>query len=50
VPNLAVRSALPPAAAYRPLTCRAELVELSLVTRESPHEPLVKDFLRIALT
>jgi DNA-binding transcriptional LysR family regulator len=50
VPNLAVRSALPPAAAYRPLTYRAELVELSLVTRESPHEPLVKDFLRIALT
>jgi hypothetical protein len=28
----------------------AELVELSLVTRESPHEPLVREFLRIALT
>ncbi len=50
VPNVAVRSALPPTATYRPLTNRAELVELSLVTRESPHEPLVREFLRIALT
>jgi DNA-binding transcriptional LysR family regulator len=50
VPNVAVRSALPPTAAYRPLTGRAELVELSLVTRDSPHEPLVREFLRIALT
>jgi len=50
VPNVAVRSALPPTATYRPLTNRAELVELSLVTRDSPHEPLVKEFLRIALT
>ena len=50
VPNVAVRSALPPTATYRPLTNRAELVELSLVTRESPHQPLVKEFLRIALT
>jgi len=50
VPNAAVRSALPPTATYRPLTNRAELVELSLVTRQSPHEPLVKEFLRIALT
>ena len=49
VPNVAVRSALPPTATYRPLTNRAELVELSLVTRDSPHEPLVKEFLRIAL-
>lgn len=50
VPNVAVRSALPPTATYRPLTNRAELVELSLVTRESPREPLVREFLRIALT
>ena len=50
VPNVAVRSALPPTATYRPLTNRAELVELSLVTRDSPHEPLVREFLRIALT
>ena len=49
VPNVAVRSALPPSATYRPLINRAELVELSLVTRDSPHEPLVKEFLRIAL-
>jgi len=49
VPNVAVRSALPPTATYRPLTTRAELVELSLVTRDNPHEPLVKEFLRIAL-
>jgi DNA-binding transcriptional LysR family regulator len=49
VPNVAVRSALPPTATYRPLTNRAELVELSLVTRDSPYEPLVKEFLRIAL-
>ena len=49
VPNVAVRSALPPTATYRPLTNRAELVELSLVTRDSPHEPLIKEFLRIAL-
>jgi len=49
VPNTAVRSALPPTATYRPMTSRAELVELSLVTRESPHEPLVREFLRIAL-
>jgi DNA-binding transcriptional LysR family regulator len=48
VPNVAVRSALPPTATYRPLTNRAELIELSLVTRESPHEPLVNEFLRIA--
>ncbi len=50
VPNVAVRSALPPTATYRPLTSRADLVELSFVTRESPHEPLVREFLRIALT
>lgn len=50
VPNVAVRSVLPSTATYRPLTNRAELVELSIVTRESPHEPLVAEFLRIALT
>jgi DNA-binding transcriptional LysR family regulator len=49
VPNVAVRSAPLPTATYRPLTNRAELVELSLVTRDSPYEPLVKEFLRIAL-
>ena len=47
VPNVAAHSALPPTATYRPLTNRAELVELSLVTRESPPEPLVRDFLRL---
>jgi DNA-binding transcriptional LysR family regulator len=50
VPNVAVRSAFPPTATYRPLTNRAELVELSLVTRDSPHQALVAEFLRIALT
>jgi len=50
VPNVAVRSALPPTVTYRPLTNRAELVELSLVTRENPEEPLVREFLRIAMT
>lgn len=50
VPNVAVRSALPPTGTYRPLTNCAELVELSLVTREYPHEPLVREFLRLALT
>jgi DNA-binding transcriptional LysR family regulator len=47
VPNVTTPS-IPPAATYRPLTDRADLVELSLVTRDSPHEPLVRDFLRIA--
>jgi DNA-binding transcriptional LysR family regulator len=50
VPNVAVRSALPPSATYRPLTNCADLVELSLVTREGPYEPLITEFLRIALT
>jgi DNA-binding transcriptional LysR family regulator len=49
VPNVATRS-IPAPATYRPLTNRADLVELSLVTRDSPHEPLVREFLRIALT
>jgi DNA-binding transcriptional LysR family regulator len=49
VPNVATRS-IPPPATYRPLTNRADLVELSLVTRDSDHEPLVREFVRIALT
>jgi DNA-binding transcriptional LysR family regulator len=50
VPNAAVRSALPATIVYLPLTNRADLVELSLVTRDSPHEPLVREFERIAMT
>jgi DNA-binding transcriptional LysR family regulator len=46
-PNAAARS-IPAPATYRHLTDRADLVELSLVTRDSPHEPLVREFLRIA--
>ncbi|MEV0698711.1 LysR substrate-binding domain-containing protein [Saccharopolyspora sp. NPDC050389] len=47
VPNVLVRWILPPAT-HRPLTDRTDLVELSLVTRDSAHEPLVREFLRIA--
>jgi DNA-binding transcriptional LysR family regulator len=47
VPNVLARSMQPPAT-YRPLTDRAHLVELSLVTRDSTQEPLVREFLRIA--
>ncbi|MDP4503603.1 LysR substrate-binding domain-containing protein [Nonomuraea turcica] len=47
VPNVATRS-IPAPATYRPLTNQADLVELSIVTRDSPHEPLVREFLRIA--
>jgi DNA-binding transcriptional LysR family regulator len=50
VPSIAARSALPPTATYRLLANRAELVELSLVTRDNPHEPLVREFLRLAQT
>ncbi len=50
VPNVAVRSVLPAAITYRPLTNRDDLVELSLVTRDSPHEPLVREFLQIAMS
>jgi DNA-binding transcriptional LysR family regulator len=47
VPNVAAR-AIPAPATFRALTHRADLVELSLVTRDSAHEPLVREFLRIA--
>jgi DNA-binding transcriptional LysR family regulator len=47
VPNVLARSIQPPVS-YRPLTDRADLVELSLVTRDSIREPLVQEFLRIA--
>lgn len=47
VPNVLVRSVRPPVA-YRPLTDRADLIELSLVTRDRTREPLVREFLRIA--
>jgi DNA-binding transcriptional LysR family regulator len=47
VPNALVRSVRPPVT-YRPLTDRADLIELSLVTRNSTQEPLVREFLRIA--
>jgi DNA-binding transcriptional LysR family regulator len=47
VPNVLVRWILSPAT-HRPLTDRADLVELALVTRDSVHEPLVREFLRIA--
>lgn len=50
VPNVAVRSVLPATITYRPLTNRADLVELSLVTRDGRIEPLVQEFLRIAMT
>lgn len=48
VPNVAARS-IPAPATHRPLTNRTDLVELSLVTRDSAHEPLVRDFLQIAV-
>jgi DNA-binding transcriptional LysR family regulator len=47
VPNIATRS-IPAPATYRPLTDGADLAELSLVTRDSAHERLVRDFVRIA--
>lgn len=50
VPSVAVRSVLPATITYRSLINPAELVELSLVTRGSPLEPLVGGFLRIAMT
>jgi hypothetical protein len=37
-----------PAPPYRPLTDRADIVELSLVSRDGPQEPLTEQFLRIA--
>jgi DNA-binding transcriptional LysR family regulator len=47
VPNVSVRQ-IQPAAPYRPLTDRADIVELSLVSRDGAHEPLTEHFLRIA--
>ena len=47
VPNVTVRQINPPAP-YRPLTDRADIVELSLVYRDGAHEPLTEHFLRIA--
>jgi len=47
VPNMSVRQIQPPAP-YRPLTDRAGIVELSLVSRDAAHEPLAEQFLRIA--
>lgn len=42
----AVDSGLP--LRYRPLTDTNEVVDLSLVSRDSPHEPLVREFRRVA--
>ena len=47
VPNVLVGSMQLPVT-YRPLIDRADLIELSLVTRNSTQEPLVREFLRIA--
>jgi DNA-binding transcriptional LysR family regulator len=47
VPNVSVRQMQPPAP-YRPLIDRADIVELSLVSRGGTQEPLAGQFLRIA--
>jgi len=47
IPNVTVRQIQPPAP-YRPLTDRAHIVELSLVSRDGGQEPLMEHFLRIA--
>ena len=47
VPNVSVRQMQPPAL-YRRLTDRADIVELSLVSRGGTQEPLAEQFLRIA--
>jgi DNA-binding transcriptional LysR family regulator len=47
VPNVSMQQ-IQPTALYRPLTDRAGIVELSLVSRDTAHEPLAKHFLRIA--
>jgi DNA-binding transcriptional LysR family regulator len=47
VPNVSVRQIQPPAS-YRPLIDRADIVELSLVSRDGAHELLTEHFLRIA--
>lgn len=46
-PNASVRQIQPPAA-FRPLADRADIVELSLVSRDGGQEPLTEHFLRIA--
>ena len=46
-PNVSVRQ-IEPAPPYRPLTDRADIVELSLVSRDGPQEPLTEQFLTIA--
>jgi DNA-binding transcriptional LysR family regulator len=48
VPNVTVRQIQPPAP-YRRLTDRADIVELSLVSRDGAQEPLTEHFLSIAL-
>jgi DNA-binding transcriptional LysR family regulator len=47
VPNVSVRQ-IQPTAPYRPLTDRADIVELSLVSRDGAQEPLAERFLSIA--
>ena len=47
VPDVSVRQIQPPTP-YRPLTDRAAIVELSLVSRDGAQEPLTEHFLRIA--
>jgi DNA-binding transcriptional LysR family regulator len=47
VPNVSVRQIHPPVP-YRPLTDRADIIELSLVSRDGTHEPLTEHFLRLA--
>ncbi|MEU6069705.1 MULTISPECIES: LysR family transcriptional regulator [Streptomyces] len=47
VPNVTARST-GLSVAYRPLVDRADIVELSLVSRAAGHEPLVRDFLAVA--
>jgi DNA-binding transcriptional LysR family regulator len=47
VPNVSVQQ-IQPTALYRPLTDRAGIVELSLVSRDAAREPLTEHFLRLA--
>jgi len=47
IPNVSARQIQPPAP-YRPLTDRADIIELSLVSRDGAHEPLTEHFLSIA--
>jgi len=48
VPNASVRQIQPPAP-YRLLADRADIVELSFVSRDGTREPLAEHFLRIAV-